>query len=343
MRSERRVSLREVAAATGMSTTTVSDALNGKGRLPAATRTRVQRIAAELGYTPNIAARNLKAGKTGIVAVMVPEGVEPPAGIVDFDYFMKIISGAMSRTIERGFWLTLAPGPLADRLPSLSIDGALVIDPVRNDPVLRTLRERGIPQVIVGRDIDQPSVSPSVDTDHHFGTRTVLDHLAQRGAKRIALVTGPLVNAYECSITHEYERWCNERQPGVPIVVETVGLTEAAGMAAANDLLNRTERPDAIYALLDRLALGVLNVLTARDIAVPGEMLLATVHDSESVRAAAPPLTVLDVQPRAVGRVAAQLLMDQINGVSSTPTQLTVDSGLICRASTAGYRTSPPH
>src|SRR4051812_9274393 len=120
----RPVGIKDVAAAAGVSITTVSHALNGKGRLTPATRERVQKLAARMGYQPSALARGLAGGRTGMLALTV-SFVDNPLPVADFDYFMQVMNAATSIALERGYSLTLLPAQarpdILDRLP---LDGA---------------------------------------------------------------------------------------------------------------------------------------------------------------------------------------------------------------------------
>ena len=153
-----RIGIKEVAAAAGVSITTVSHALNGKGRLPDETRVRVREVAEALGYRPSATARSLAGGRTGILALTVARVEAMPFSLTDFDYFAQLMNGAGTAALEQGYALVLAPSAgepdLLDRVP---LDGAIVVDPVRGDPTLAHLRERGVPVVTTGREPGGPA------------------------------------------------------------------------------------------------------------------------------------------------------------------------------------------
>ena len=123
----RPVGIKDVAAAAGVSTTTVSHALNGKGRIAPATRRRVEEAAERLGYRPSAMARGLAGGRTGMLAMVVSGTVDIPVQVGDFDYFLRLMNGATLAALRHGYSLTLIqsqgePEPL-DGLP---LDGAIV-------------------------------------------------------------------------------------------------------------------------------------------------------------------------------------------------------------------------
>lgn len=125
-RGRGRVTLRDVALAANVSTTTVSDSLNGSGSLPVTTRQRVRKIAAELGYRPSVAARSLRNGRTGtLVITMLPSEVDAES-LWHVDYFMRVMAGAAIEANQRGFLLAVAP---AHMQLDAAHDGLIAVDP----------------------------------------------------------------------------------------------------------------------------------------------------------------------------------------------------------------------
>lgn len=332
---KRRIGIRDVAAAAGVSVTTVSHALNDKGRLPAETRRRVRAVARELGYRPNASARNLVAGKTGLLGLTVSTTTRAPFALSDFDYFIQLMNAATAAALERGYALVLAgpsrgEGPLA----RVEIDGAIVVDPVTRDPLVRELRERGLPVVTTGRVPRQGDDGWWVDNDHRAGTRRILDHLARRGARRVGVVASPPVTSYAADAVAAYERWCEERGDEPLVSVAGGDLGEGAGFAAASALLDLPDPPDAIYATLDRLALGALLAARSHDRRVPDDLMVAGCTDSEAGKWARPSLTALALNPEEIGRRAVAMLVDLAEGREPARPHELVPTRVLARGST---------
>src|SRR4051794_13333482 len=171
--------IKDVARTAGVSVTTVSHALNGKGRISAKTRKRVQRAADSLGYRPNNTARNLVGGRTGLFGLTLSQASGLPISLGDFAYFAQLMMGATAASLDHGYALMLTPA--SEQLAEGgAIDGAIVVDPVAGDPLMPALQEAGIPVVTTGRVLDQPGFDYWVDNDHVSGVRSVLDHVARR-------------------------------------------------------------------------------------------------------------------------------------------------------------------
>lgn len=332
-----KIGIKDVAAEAGVSITTVSHALNGKGRLPEETRERVRAVAGQLGYRPNVNARNLAGGRTGLLALAVSQVEDLAFQLGDFDYFATLIRHATMAALDRGYALA-AIVPVNDaeetfrRIP---VDGAIVVDPLPGDRSLAYMRRRGKPIVTAGRALDGPDDDCWIDNDHRAGVAGALDHLAEVGARRTALVLPSHPASYIADVREGYCDWCARHGVEEAIAVAS-DVTEAAGFEAAAALLDGPEPPDAIYAALDRLAIGVQLAADTRGVEVPGRLLVAACTDSRAARDAKPPLTTLGLNPEQVGAGAAGMLIDLVEGVEVTPRHRIVPTTLEPRESTLG-------
>ena len=172
------------------------------------------------------------------------------------------------------------------------------MDPVPGDEVVDLLDERGIPVVTTGRRPDGPVDACWVDNDHVAGTRAMVEHLAAEGATSVALLTAPALQSYTIDTMGAFGLTCSHL--GLGSVVETVtdSLSESGAYAAASRLLESSQPPDAIYATLDRLALGALLAAEAKGIRVPEELRIAGCTDSHAARSSRLALTALSLIPK---------------------------------------------
>jgi DNA-binding LacI/PurR family transcriptional regulator len=328
------VRISDVAKAAGVSITTVSHALNDKGRLTDETRRRVRAVAEQLGYQPSALARGLAGGRTGMLAATVSFVEDMSLAVADFDYFMQVMNGATSAALECGFSLTLVPPDSREQIERLPLDGAIVIDPVPGDEIVDRLDRRGIPVVTTGRRPDGPDETCWVDNDHLAGTRAMLEHLLDEGARRLALLTVPVRSSYTIDALAAFEAVCGER--GIEPIVETItdSISEGGAYAAASRLLESDRPPDAIYATLDRLALGALLAAEARGVRVPEELRIAGCTDSDASRTARPALTALSLNPERIGREAVDLLVTLIEDQAPVDPHRIVPFQVVSRGST---------
>lgn len=338
--SGRRVGIREVASAAGVSVTTVSHALNGKGRLPAETREHVRRVAEELAYRPSVAARNLGGGKTGMLGLVISQPSGVSAAFSDFAYFTQLMMAASTAAFKAGYALVLTPPDHGlGESAGVVVDGAIVIDPVAGDPLVDQLLESEVPLVTTGRIPDEREPHPWVDNDHAAGATSVLKHLARRGARRIALMTSPTVMSYTADVENAYRVWCADHDVTPLTTYVRADLTESAGYTAASALFALPARPDAIYATYDRLGVGALLAARAAGIAVPDDLLIAvTATESGSAHSSRPSLTALSLHPDQIGQQAADLLIELIEGRRPASLHITVPTRLISRTSTRQRR-----
>ncbi len=338
MAAGRRVSIKDVAREAGVSVTTVSHALNGKGRLNPATRRRVQEIADRLGYRPNPAARSLVSGKTGLIAVVasLPADVE----MTDFGYYTEVIGAVSGAAATRDYAVVVAPPAgttfVWDRVP---LDGVIVVDPIEGETALPVLRERSIPFVTIGRDLHGHDRDAVVLADDSRGARAVFDHFSDVGCTRVALVTIPPVYSFVRDTAAAYRDWCSEHslQPVERVLSldDMIRRREAAFDAIVEELLAGPERADAIYCPIERLGVALAEAIRSKGWRIPQDVMLATTRDVGRAASADPPITTLEVDFAALGRRSAGLLFDLIEHRRTAPLVDLVETTLVPRASTA--------
>ncbi len=208
----RAVGIKDVAREAGVSITAVSHALSGKGRLPEETRARVRQVAAALGYTPNAAARSLAGGMTGLLSTYVSLPGDAPLAFTEIDYYVELIDAAVAAAVERGYALVVAPTTAGEETwARLPLDGVIVIDPAEGDPSLAAVRDRGVSLVLIGRDLHGRPDDVVVENDREAGTRSVLDHLVERGARHVGLASYATYESFTEDAQAAYRGWYHER------------------------------------------------------------------------------------------------------------------------------------
>lgn len=333
-RAQRRVSIRDIADAAGVSLTTVSHALNGKGRVQPETRARIFALAAELGYSANPHAQRLATGRHMMLAVQI-SGFGGKALATDSAYFVDVLNAVSAAALDHGYHAVLAAPDMRPRdIDAFAVDGAIVVDPTGDEPLLTTLAGRGAPVITTGRVLGESATSGWVDNDLRKAALRVLDHFVEAGYERPAILTGPLTRSYAADTVDAYEQWARERGIEPVSVAVRTGMSAAAAMRAADALLSRRRRPDAVYAMLDVLALATLHVARRRGLSVPGDLGIAAAFDSEVLRWADPPLTAFDLHPARIGREAVELLTAVLAGRELESRSVTIPARLITRAST---------
>lgn len=337
-----RIGIKDVAEAAGVSITTVSHALSGKGRLPEATRERVARIARDLGYRPHPTARSLAIGRSGLVATMVSVPTGGSIAFTEIDYYVALMNGATRAALARGFSLVVAPstaGPETwDRLP---LDGLIVIDPADGDELLPVLRSRGMPMVLVGRDPDGRDDDVVVQNDRGAATATVLDHLVAAGGRRPAVLTLRTFESFTEDCLEAAAAWARTRE--TPVLTHVGDLDPTAPperlREVAEAFLDDATGSDAVFCLYERLAVELLAAARERRLGVPRDLRVVTISEMGLAASASPTLTTLDLEQGRLGETAATLLADLLDGgapasVLDVPTRLTVRGSTAVRGVT---------
>jgi DNA-binding LacI/PurR family transcriptional regulator len=335
-----RPNIRDIAEAAGVSVTTVSHALSGHGRVAVETRERIQQIAREMSYSANVHAQRLASGRSRTLGIQIACFTTDASGsrlLPEAAYFMELLNGAASAAGELDYALLLAPYDCPPSVAAqLAIDGVIVVDPAGDEFVDTALHERGAPVVTTGRPTSGAARFSWVDNDHGRAARRMFDHFLARGYSRPALVATTRNRSYVADIMEAYAEWTREHDVR-PIVVELgEPPTERAAARAARRLLSRQrDRPDAVYATFDRLALGVLLQAERLGISVPGDFALASAVDSDALRWATPHITASTLDPTRIGQEAVRVLVDLIEGREQGERRVIVPTGIKPRASTA--------
>ncbi len=330
-----RPSIHDVAREAGVSITTVSHALNGRGRVLPETRERIRQLAAELGYTANVHAQRLATGIHKTIALQV-SGYGPDIVGVDSAYYIDLLNSASATALELGYMPILTPPDVTRRFTQLPADGAVIIDPTGDEPLLEKITESGGMVVTAGRPMShQTAVAGWVDNDLPTLTIEVMDHLAEMGYERPALVTGGRERSYAADTISAYEQWMNGR--GKEPVVEVVRANPTAEVVVdvVEEMLARSPRPDSIYASFDVFALGALKVAKSNGLDVTRDLGIVATVDSPAMRGSSPTLTALQNRPVKIGQRAIQILIGLLNGEIEPPASDVIPAELQIRESTA--------
>lgn len=332
-KQEERVRIVDVAKAVGVSPTTVSHALNGRGEVSEKTRAKVEAVAAELGYRPSRAARSLRTARTEALGLVLP-GFETTVAVdlptIALDHYMRLTRSAALTAFGRGYRLLMAP-QLASGVEAseLGVDGAIICDPVAGDHQLEFFEAAGIPVVTHEQPLNRPDFRWHVHSDNESNVRRLLDHLAEAGGTSIAMIVPDLPSPTIAECQSTYQSWCREHRmkPRLEVVA---GQPEApAARERAEALLTSADPPDAFLDVVPPSSLQACNRLGLR---VPEEVLIAAFIDTPDTRAADPAITAIDLNPTGIGQAAIELLVDLVEG-KSPPGPIIVPSPLHVRAS----------
>jgi DNA-binding LacI/PurR family transcriptional regulator len=329
-----RVTSVDVARHAGVSQSTVSLVMSGKGagRISAATTEAVQRAARELGYRPNAAARALRSGAAAAVGLVVSDVTHP--------FFGRTLRGAQRAAWEAGHIVVLIDDfygaawgdGSVEALRAGSIDGFLFF---HADPPM-SLRAKDAPPVVLV-EAERRSF-PHVRLDVEAGADAALDHLSRLGHRDIGLM-----GAASGGQTFERRRarWEEHRRalgvdPDGPVATAT-GFSAPETIAAGRELLQRPDRPTAVLCHDDVLAAGLLAAAAQLGIDVPRDLSVVGFDDLDLALIVRPPLTTVRIDAEGLGAAAFDLLLERIRGHRVRNQVLPVE--LVVRESTA----PPPH
>jgi LacI family transcriptional regulator len=333
------ISVNDVAAAAGVSVGTVSNVLNRPDKVAPSTVARVQAAIADLGFVRNDAARQLRAGRSRSLGLIVLDVANP--------FFTDLARGAEDRAAESGLAVLLGntddslerESAYLDLFEEQRVHGVLISPLGDIGDRLTRLRARGTSTVLVDRQTEDSSFS-SVSVDDVAGGRLAANHLISLGRTRLAYVGGP------GTIRQVADRLAGARlavaeRPGVSIeVVGTEALSVLEGRAAGERILKRPsgDRPDAIFAANDLLAMGVLQALNMRgDLHVPRDIALIGYDDIAFAAAAVVPLSSIRQPSVLIGYTAVDLLLREAEGGEGFEhEQIVFQPELVIRESTSG-------
>lgn len=293
------MTLQDIADRLGVSRSTASFAITGRGRVSDETKRRVRALATEMGYRPNTVARNLKGARTGALALRLP------ANSTTMSYYMEATFGIAEEADRAGMTVFVLPTtPRSEGLDNLAADAVIVLDPALDDPVVRTLLEGRLP-VITGEPVPEglPAGRAEVTSDHEAAVRELMDHLREQGMQRPAALIPDIRSQWAFTVRDAFVAWCREHgieprlstlpHPAAPSTIHTA----VAAILAADDAAT-----DAILAVTDGTALSVVTSAQSLGRRVGDDLLVAALVDSEALALTQPSVTAIDLHPREIGR-----------------------------------------
>jgi LacI family transcriptional regulator len=333
------ITIADVASRAGVSKTTVSRVLNGKGELDASTAARVRQVIAELGYVPSSRAVGLARGRTSIVGVLVPSVTWPWIG----DVMQAIIDtveahsyGLLMFTCNRG---DESMRQFATHVSAKSFDGLIVIEPEGTLDYIVGLHEKGLPVVMIDDRGHEPPF-PSVATTNRAGARSAAEHLLAIGRRKPVVVHGEL--RFECT-TERLEGFREVFEAaGHPISPEAVVEGEfryETGRDAVRHLLDTGVDFDCVFAHNDLSAAGAMQALRDAGAKVPDDVSVVGFDDIPLASYTDPPLTTVRQPLREMGELATQMLLSCFEGPVASrgrplgDTRRVIDTSLVVRSS----------
>lgn len=329
--------IQDVAKLADVSTATVSRALASPEKVSPEARARVFEAIAKTGYVPNPAARSLRSQKTYMVLVVLPD--------LSNTFFSKILRGIEERLFEAGYGMIISDldgspekeAHFAAFTAAGRVDGAILL----NGHLFGQTREgkgtpvkTGIPLVALCEAIPSADI-PQIEIDNRAAASEMTLHLASLGHRSIAYLSGPSNNILEKERFAGYRDGLREAGlPFDPALVLPGDYTIDSGVRAGQDLVGRGERPTAVFCTSDEMALGLMRTLLSAGLRIPDDISVTGFDDIDFAAVAEPALTTIHQPRRELGRTAASILIDLLQGRPS-PKRIRLETHIVHRGSVA--------
>jgi LacI family transcriptional regulator len=331
--------MRDVAERAGVSVTSVSHVINETRPVSYELRERVLAALEELGYHPNRLARSLRSGKTHTIGTIVPDSADP--------FFAEVARGIEDTAFETGYSLILCNSDAnldkeafyTDVLVEKQVDGILFLAAGGSTERILDLQQRGMPVVVVDRELPAVHVD-SVVTDNAGGGWSATRHLIDLGHRRIGYIAGP------SDLTLSEYRFTGYRkaleEAGIAVdenLVVRGAFDFESGYRAACQLLTNSQRPTAIFASNDLMAIGAICAAVELDLRVPEDLSVIGYDDVPLASYSNPPLTTIAQPIYDLGVVAASMLLERLHDPGRPARRIVLDVELQIRRSTAASST----
>lgn len=311
--------LHEVARAAGVSPTTVSRYLNKNLALPEATSEKIETAIKALNYRPNLLAKRLSTGKTEAISLVIPDISNP---------FFAELAGAAEREADKHGYAVFISSTHGERRKELAaleklsdrhVDGLILAIEKPDDGTLAQQIAKRRDIVVIDEDIAGPRL-PRIFVDNERGAYEAVNHLIAAGHRNIAVVSGPV------GIMSAHERLAGAlaalQEAKIPISDENIlmgGYDDDFGVRMARKIMALTDRPSAVFAASDYVAIGMMRAFKQGGIRVPHDISMIGFDDVSFCEMIEPPLTTVRQPIKKLGSTAIQCLLDLISNKPTTP------------------------
>ena len=332
------VTIRDIAKIAKVAPSTVSRALNNKGRMSNATRERIRQLAQELGYHPNINAKGLATNRTGNIGIIIHKRHKPLPGSF-YDFYGTIIIEVEEEAGNQGYnfiFSSVDSKPIVPRcVQERRVDGLIIMGCDIGKDLILKLKGDGIPLVLVDNHIEKVD---SVAVDNTGGAYKAVEHLIELGHRKIGFIAERLT---DLSFEERFEGYkLALKEHGLhynPALVAEGFKRPDHGYVAMKKLLERAI-PSAVFAANDSTAVGAIKAIKENGLRVPDDIAIVGFDDGGLASQAVPPLTTVRVFRDKMASAAAKRLIELIENPDQPPIQLRLPTELIIRESCGGRR-----
>jgi LacI family repressor for deo operon, udp, cdd, tsx, nupC, and nupG len=336
----RDATLRDVAKLAGVSPRTVSNVVNGYAQVTPATREKVERAIAELGYRPNVLARNLANGRSGQIAVVVP--------YLDTPYFAELLQAIIPAAGKGGYNVLIDQtdgdrqheGELIRRGSRGFLFDGMIISPLGLSQQDLSVRDLSLPLVVLGERVSDGTFD-HVGIDDVAASRDAVSHLISLGRKRIAAIGDQPYATGEAAQLRTRGFRKAHAAAGLPVdeslIIRTARFNRVDGATAMAALLDRHDPPDAVFCYSDLVASGAIHTILERGLRVPEDIAIIGYDDIEDGRYSHPTISTISPDKTAIAQLAVERLIMRISsGQPVTGVELLAEHRLVPRQSTLG-------
>jgi len=325
----KKISISEVASTAGVSTTTVSRVINAVPTVSEENRQRVLSAIKKLKYHPNPSAQHLAAGKTNTIGVIIPRF----EGIFQSYYALEVLKGVgmAAEQIRCDLLLHITDG--RSFVNPSAVDGVLFIDVDGEEELIDRVLEDGLSVVVLNHYLEDLPVS-CVAVDNKTAAEMVVEYLVRLGHREIATITGDLRTQAGLNRLDGFVKAMRARDlPLQDAYIQHGDFRLPGARAAAERLFALKNRPTAVFAASDDMAVEVVNVALAKGLRVPEELSVVGFDDNPIAAHGRIPLTTVHQPLSEMGRIGLELLRQHVQGKKQSPNKLLLPTKLVERQS----------
>ncbi|AOM84163.1 LacI family DNA-binding transcriptional regulator [Salisediminibacterium beveridgei] len=327
------VTINDVARLSGVSRTTVSRVLNKNGYVSEAVQAKVLRVIEETGYVPSEQAKSMRTKKTNVIGVILPR--------LSSETVSRVVEGIDHQLSTHGYQILLSNTNLdaskeAEHirlLESRRVDGIILFGTVQNDEVIRAIQEARVPVVVLGQDLTP--VASSVVYDDYQAARSVMDAIIQAGHRHVGFIG---VEEADIAVGFERKRGYLDGMEvhGLPVNerwIQTADFTSSSGKTGFSELMKADQKPTAVFAVTDRLAIGAMQEARERGMEIPDDVAFISIGATEVANYVTPMLSTVDYEYENAGIRIATLMLEEINKPVKKTKKIVMKYGLLLRDS----------
>ncbi|WP_280528619.1 LacI family DNA-binding transcriptional regulator [Bacillus sp. J14TS2] len=304
------VSIKDIAKKAGVSISTVSYALNGSPKVTEKTSKKILEIAKELNYVPNAAARTLKNRASNIIGAFMPDYGGP--------FFGDLLRGMRKTFNQHGYDLIACTGKESHRfLPEGIIDGAVILDWNFPDEEILRYAELGNKIVVLDRELHHPNIE-LVLLDNQTGTELAINYLIENKQLNLILLTGPSGN-FDSQQRLQAAVDILQRHPSINYTIYSGDFSQSFGKDIVNEIVENSMTPTAIFSFNDTMAVGLYQGFQKTSYKIGQDIQIIGFDNTEVAQYLQPPLTTINYSKDEWGSMAAEQLIQLLNGKTTQP------------------------